>query len=85
MSNQTSADHTDSNSTASDRNSNVNARIDSSFRPDPSHRGSLTPPELDSIHQTNSFKQAKLLEQQDNRELTTKKKQQQSAKEPTKS
>lgn len=83
MSTQTSANHNSSGSTINSGN-NINARIDSSFRSDPAHRGSLTPPELDSIHQTNSFKQAKQLEEQDNRELAAKKKQQQ-AKESTKS
>ena len=52
----------------------INAGIDSTFRSDPAHRGSLTPPELDSIHQTNSFKQAIKIQKQDNRELNAKKK-----------
>lgn len=55
-----------------DRQSSINAGIDSAFRDDPAHRGSLTAAELDSIHQTTSFKQAKQLEKEDNRELATK-------------
>lgn len=87
MSTQASADHNGSASTINTGN-NINARIDSSFRSDPAHRGSLTPPELDSIHQSNSFKKAIQLEEEDNRELAAKKKQQQKqqrAKESTKS
>ncbi len=53
----------------------INAGIDSNFTPDPAHRGSLTPPELDSIHQTNSFKQAIQIQEEDNRKLDAKTKQ----------
>lgn len=60
----------------------INAGIDSGFTSDEAHRGSLTPPELDSIHQTNSFKQALELQEEDNRELDAKKKLTQEAKEP---
>jgi hypothetical protein len=63
---------------------NVNAGIDSAFQGDPTHRGSLTPPELDSIHQTNSFKQALILEKEDNHELAVKTQQLQKTKEQTK-
>ena len=52
----------------------INAGIDSSFTQDAAHRGSLTPPELDSIHQTNSFKKALELQEEDNREIAAKKK-----------
>ena len=52
----------------------VNAGIDSSLTPNLSHRGSLTPPELDSIHQTNSFKKALELQEEDNREIAAKNK-----------
>lgn len=50
----------------------VNAGIDSTFSNDPSNRGSLSQSELDAIHQTNSFKQAKKLEEKDSRELANK-------------
>jgi len=63
---------------------NVNAGIDSGFTSDPIRRGSLTPPELDSIHQTNSFKQAMKIQEEDNRELAKKTKEFQEAKEPIK-
>jgi len=63
---------------------NVNAGIDSGFTGDATHRGSLTPPELDSIHQTNSFKQAQQLQEEDNRELAAKTKNFQLSKESTK-
>jgi hypothetical protein len=84
MSTQASTDHNGSASMIS-RGNSINDRIDSSFSGDPAHRGSLTPPELDSIHQTNSFKQAMQLEKEDNHELAAKNKQQQQAKESTKS
>ncbi|CAF1165175.1 unnamed protein product [Rotaria sordida] len=54
------------------RSSSINAGIDSGFTNDPAHRGSLTPSELDAIHQTNSFKQAKLLEEKDKHQLANK-------------
>ncbi|UJR37372.1 hypothetical protein I4U23_030080 [Adineta vaga] len=50
----------------------INAGIDSSFTNNPLHRGSLTPSELDSIHQTNSFKKAVQLQEEDTQELTAK-------------
>jgi hypothetical protein len=59
-------------SSSAKHGNDVNAGIDSSFASNPSHRGSLTPSELDSIHQTNSFKQATQLEEKDNRELEAK-------------
>lgn len=62
----------------------INARIDSAFRDDPTHRGSLSSTELDSIHQTKSFKQAKELEVEDNRELAAKLKQLERSKQSTK-
>jgi hypothetical protein len=83
MSSKASCDHRDTSST-NKGGYNVNAGIDSTFTSDPTHRGSLTPPELDSIHQTNSFKQAIQLQEEDNRELAAKTKQIQRAKEPTK-
>ena len=67
-----------------DRQSSINAGIDSTFRDDPAHRGSLHPTELDSIHQTASFKQAKQLEKEDNQELAAKLKQFERAKQSTK-
>jgi len=60
----------------------LNASVDSNFADDPARRGSLTPPELDSIHQTNSFKQAVQLQEQDNCDLAAKMKELQRAKEP---
>ena len=54
---------------------NINAGIDSSFTNDPAHRGSLTPSELDYIRQTNSFKQAMQLQDEDSRKLAAKMKQ----------
>ncbi|CAF1466290.1 unnamed protein product [Adineta steineri] len=63
------------------RGSNVNAGIDSSFTHDPAHRGSLAATELDSIHQTKSFKQAIQIQEEDNLELATKLKQLERAKE----
>ena len=60
--------------------SNINAGIDSGFASDPVRRGSLSPSELDSIHQTNSFKQAAQLQEEDNLELEAKLKQMQRAK-----
>jgi hypothetical protein len=52
----------------------INASIDSRFRQDAAHRGSLLPAELDSIHQTNSFKKVVVLEEEDNREIAATKK-----------
>ena len=63
------ASHTSKNDTI-----NVNGSIDSAFRNDPSHRGSLTQLELDSIHQSNSFKQALKLQKQDNRDILARQK-----------
>jgi hypothetical protein len=60
----------------------INASMDSTFENDPARRGSLTPPELDSIHQTNSFKQALKLQEEDNCDLAAKIKKIQHAKEP---
>jgi hypothetical protein len=71
-------------STSNSSDINVNAGIDSGFTNNLVHRGSLTPPELDSIHQTNSFKQMKLLEEEDNRELANKAKKLQEANKSTK-
>ncbi len=69
---------------SSNINSNsINASIDSNFRDDPAHRGSLTSTELDSIHQTASFKQAKQLEHEDKGELATKMQQLNNKKEST--
>ncbi|CAF2591839.1 unnamed protein product [Rotaria sp. Silwood2] len=62
------------------RSNNINAGIDSGFTNNQSHRGSLTPSELDAIHQTNSFIQAKQLEEKDNRQLTDKMKKHEQAK-----
>ncbi len=62
----------------------VNAGIDSGLTGDPARRGSLTPPELDSIHQTNSFKQAVQLQEEDNRDLAAKMETLQRPKEPNK-
>ena len=62
----------------------INARIDSAFREDPAHRGSLASSELDSIHQTKSFIQAKQLEAEDKRELAAKIKQLERSKQSTK-
>ena len=59
-------------SSSTKHNNPVNAGIDSSFTSNPAHRGSLTPLELDSIHQTASFKQAEQLQEEDNRELDAK-------------
>lgn len=82
-----------SNTTPSDRHSapssnkgstSINAGIDSAFTSNPGHRGSLTPDELDAIHQTNSFKQAAKLEKLDNRKLASKTKNLQPIKEPIK-
>jgi len=60
----------------------LNASVDSSFANNPAHRGSLTPPELDSIHQTNSFKKALQLQEEDNCDLAAKMKKLERAKEP---
>ena len=54
---------------------NVNARIDSAFANDPARRGSLAANELDSIHQSASYKQAQKIQDGDNRELRAKIKQ----------
>lgn len=71
MSSQAPSDRYPS-STSTKGGTSINAGIDSSFTNNPIHRGSLTPDELDTIHQTNSFKQAKKLEKEDNRELAAK-------------
>jgi hypothetical protein len=62
-------------SSSVEHGSNINAGIDSSLANEPAHRGSLTTSELDSIHQTDSFKQAAQIEEEDNRELDAKIKQ----------
>ena len=54
---------------------NVNARVDSTFADDPARRGSLAPTELESIHQSASFKKAQQIQDEDNRELRAKIKQ----------
>ena len=63
---------------------NVNARIDSAFANDPARRGSLAPNELDSIHESASFKKAQQIQDEDNRELRAKIKQLQRKEETTK-
>ena len=49
-----------------------NAGIDSSIIADPAHRGTLSTPELELIHQSASYKQAMHLEKEDKLELTAK-------------
>lgn len=71
MSSQTPCD-TNAGSADITRRSSINANIDSSFRNNPATRGSLTPAELDAIHQTNSFKQAQKLQKTDNHDLVKK-------------
>ncbi|CAF1408753.1 unnamed protein product, partial [Rotaria sp. Silwood1] len=79
MSNKASSDRQAIDSSNGQGNS-INAGIDSGITYDPSHRGSLTPSELDAIHQTNSFKQAKLLEEKDNHQVAAKMKKHERAK-----
>jgi hypothetical protein len=54
---------------------NINAGIDSSIVSDPAHRGTLPTPELELIHKSASYKQAKQYEEEDNIELAAKVKQ----------
>lgn len=84
MSSTVPADHHPSTTSSASGASSVNASLDSAFRGDPAHRGSLTPLELDAIHQTASFKQAAQIEEEDNHELAAKLKQLQHAKKSTK-
>ena len=51
---------------------NINAGIDSSIVADPAHRGTLTSPELELIHQSASYKQAIQRQDEDKLELTEK-------------
>ena len=51
---------------------NINAGIDSSIVADPAHRGTLTSPELELIHQSASYKQAVQRQDEDKLELTDK-------------
>ena len=51
---------------------NINAGIDSSIVADPAHRGTLTSPELQLIHQSTSYKQAMQHQEEDNVELAAK-------------
>jgi hypothetical protein len=44
---------------------NINAGIDSSIHTDPAHRGTLSTPELELIHQSASYKQAMYYEKED--------------------
>lgn len=51
---------------------NINAGIDSSIVANPAHRGTLSTPELESIHKSSSYKQAMHCEKEDNLELAAK-------------
>ena len=51
---------------------NINAGIDSSITADPAHRGTLSTPELEVIHQSASYKQAMHCEKEDKLELAAK-------------
>ena len=51
---------------------NINAGIDSSIHADPAHRGTLSTPELELIHQSASYKKAVNSEKEDNLELAAK-------------
>jgi hypothetical protein len=51
---------------------NINAGIDSSINADPAHRGTLSTPELELIHQSASYKKAMRCEEEDKLELAAK-------------
>lgn len=51
---------------------NINAGIDSSIVADPAHRGTLSTPELQLIHQSASYKKAMQHQEEDNLELAAK-------------
>jgi len=51
---------------------NINAGIDSSIHTNPAHRGTLSTPELELIHQSASYKKAMDYEKEDKLELAAK-------------
>jgi hypothetical protein len=51
---------------------NINAGIDSSIHTDPAHRGTLSTPELQLIHQSASYKKAMECTKEDKLELAAK-------------
>ncbi len=51
---------------------NINAGIDSSIHTNPAHRGTLSTPELELIHQSASYKKAMDYDKEDKLELAAK-------------